>query len=823
VITQSAFPVEPWSVRETHLDLDLLAQSESVFALSNGHIGLRGNLDEGEPHGIPGTYLTSFYELRPLPYAESAYGNPESSESIVNVTNGKLIRLLVDDEPFDLRYGTLVSHERVLDLRAGTLCRQVEWVSPAGKRVRVTSTRLVSFTQRAIAAVEYQVEAVDASMRIVVQSELVANEAVPAQTNDPRQAAAMESPLDAVDQSANEHGVVLVHRTRASKLQMAAAMAHAVEASGHVDVEIDVVADWARLTAVVELQPGEKLKVVKYLAYGWSNVRTQQALRDQVAGAVTTARLSGFDGLLAEQREYLDDFWDGADVEVDGDDEIQQAVRFGLFHVLQAGARAEGRGIPAKGLTGPGYDGHTFWDTEMFVLPVLCYSRPEAAAYALRWRYSTLDQARARAQTLGISGAAFAWRTISGQECSGYWPAGTAAMHITADVALALGRYTAITGDESVEVEGGVELLAETARLWMSLGSYGSDNMWHIAGVTGPDEYTALVDDNTFTNLAATHNLGLAADAAERHPDVSSQLGITGEEIAQWRAAAAAVYLPYAEHLRVHEQCAGFTTLPEWDFEARKDAYPLLLHVPYFELYRRQVIKQADVEFAMYPFGHHFSDEDKARGVDYYEPRTVRDSSLSASVQAVVCAEVGHLELAHDYAYEAALIDLHDIHNNTRDGLHIASLAGAWIALVAGFGGLRDTAGKLSFDPHLPRDISRLCFNLRWHGLRLKVTVKHDEATYSLRAGHDGDGADGADGGGSSDDGTVTFRHGGDSAIGGEDVTLRSGEAVTRPITARSPLLPRPKQPPGREPAARPGSERETSGPQAPADRGAGV
>jgi alpha,alpha-trehalose phosphorylase len=806
VIAQSAFPVEPWSVRETRLDLDLIAQSESVFALSNGHIGLRGNLDEGEPHGIPGTYLTSFYELRPLPYAESAYGNPESSESIVNVTNGKLIRLLVDDEPFDVRYGTLVSHERVLDLRAGTLGRRAEWVSPAGKRVKVTSTRLVSFTQRAIAAIEYQVEAVDASVRIVVQSELVANEVVPAQTNDPRKAAAMESPLEAVDQSANEHGVVLVHRTRASKLQMAAAMAHAVEYSGHVDVELDVVPDWGRLTAVVQLQPGETLKIVKFLAYGWSNTRSQQALRDQVAGAVTTARLSGFAGLLAEQRAYLDDFWDGADVEVDGDDEIQQAVRFGLFHVLQAGARSEGRGIAAKGLTGPGYDGHTFWDTEMFVLPVLSYSRPEAAAHALRWRYRTLDLAKQRAQTLGISGAAFPWRTISGQECSGYWPAGTAAMHITADIAMAIGRYTAITGDESVEIEGGVELLAETARLWMSLGNYGLDNRWHIAGVTGPDEYTALVDDNAFTNLAAAHNLRLAADAAQRHLDIAAPLGVTPDDIAAWRAAADAVYLPYAESLRVHEQCAGFTTLPEWDFEARKDSYPLLLTVPYFELYRRQVIKQADLEFAMYTFGTHFSDEDKARGVDYYEPRTVRDSSLSASVQAVVCAEVGHLELAHDYAYEAALIDLRDFHNNTRDGLHIASLAGAWIALVAGFGGLRDTDGKLSFDPHLPSDISRLRFNLRWHGSRLKVTVGRNEATYALRDGSDASASGSVP---STDGDSVTFRHGGASGTDGEDITLRGGESVTRPITPRPPLLPRPKQPPGCEPAARPGSDRE--------------
>ena len=781
MINHPAYPADPWQLRETRLNLDVIAQSESLFALANGHIGLRGNLDEGEPHGIPGTYLNSFFELRPLPYAESAYGNPESSQSIVNVTNGKLIRLLVDDEPFDVRYGTLVSHERILDLRAGTLIRNAEWISPAGKRIRLRSTRLVSFTQRAIAAIEYEVEAVDDPVRIVVQSELVANEAVPAQSDDPREAAAMVSPLEAIDQSITEQGMLLVHRTRASKLQMAAGMTNVVDGPGKIDLESHYAPDWARLTAISALQPGEKLTLRKYVGWGWSNVRSQEALRDQVAGAVTMARLSGFTQLLAEQSAYLDEFWDGADVEVEGDDEIQRAVRFGLFHVLQASARGEGRGIAAKGLTGPGYDGHTFWDTEAFVLPVLIYTAPDAAANALRWRHSTLDLAKQRAQTLGIEGAAFPWRTIHGEECSGYWPAGTAAMHVSADIGNALARYTEVTGDTSVEVEGGVELLAETARLWMSLGNFGPDGKWHIAGVTGPDEYTALVDDNVYTNLAAAHNLVSAANAAERHIDLAAQLGVTSDEVSTWRSAAAAVCVPYNETLRIHEQNAGFTALPEWDFEAWKDKYPLLLHVPYFELYRRQVIKQADLELAMCSSGRYFSDDDKARNVDYYEQRTVRDSSLSASVQAVICAEVGHRELAYEYASEAAFIDLHDIHHNTRDGLHMASLAGAWVALVVGFGGTRDEGGELRLRPQLPDAIGRLCFNVRWRGLKLKVDITHQEATYSLR-----DGADG----------TLTFFH------EGTELTLHAGASVSQPITPRTPLLARPKQPPGREPVA---------------------
>ena len=435
MIGTSTFPVDPWLVREPHLQLDLMAQTESVFALSNGHIGLRGNLDEGEPHAIPGTYLNSFYETRPLPYAEAGYGYPEDGQTVVDVTNGKLIRLLVDDEPFDVRYGTLREHERTLDLRAGTLLRRADWVSPAGKRVRVRSTRLVSFVQRSVAAICFEVEAVDDEVRLILQSELVANEEQPELSSDPRAAAGLEAPLEAVARDVEQHGALLVHRTRASDLLMAAGMDHVVTAPGRVQEETDARADWARTSVVCVLKPGETLQVVKLLAYGWSSVRSTPAVRDQVAAALTSARFSGWQGLLDSQRAYLDEFWDGADVEVDGDPVVQQAVRFGLFHVLQAGARAERRAIPAKGLTGPGYDGHAFWDTEGFVLAPLTATVPGAAADVLRWRHSTLDLARERARLLGLKGAAFPWRTIRGQECSAYWPAGTAAFHVNAVIA----------------------------------------------------------------------------------------------------------------------------------------------------------------------------------------------------------------------------------------------------------------------------------------------------------------------------------------------------------------------------------------------------
>jgi alpha,alpha-trehalose phosphorylase len=772
--------VEPWCVTERGLDLDMLARSESVFALSNGHIGLRGNLDEGDPHGIPGTYLNSVYELRPLPYAEAGYGYPQSGQTVINVTNGKLIRLLVDDEPFDIRYGTLDSHERILDLRAGTLSRHVQWTSPARDTVRVSSVRLVSLTQRAVVAIAYEVEPVDDEpLRIVLQSELVANEELPPQSQDPRAAAALENPLVSEEHAARNHQALLVHRTRRSGLRLAAGMDHIVEGPEQSRDEMTSSPDVCRLTIATVLRPGERLRVVKFLAYGWSSQRTRPALHDQVVAALAGARLGGWDGLVAEQRDYLDEFWAGADVEIDGDAEVQQAVRFGLFHILQAGARAEQRPIPAKGLTGPGYDGHTFWDTETFVLPVLTYTQPAAAADVLRWRQLTLPIAKERAGELCLDGAAFPWRTLRGWESSGYWPAGTAAFHINADIADAVVRYVDATEDEAFEHDVGTEILVETARLWRSLGHHDVDGRFRIDGVTGPDEYSAIADNNVFTNLMAQQNLGAAADAAARHTDVADRLGVTPEETASWRDAAAAVVIPYDERLGVHPQSECFTDHARWDFAGtRPDQYPLLLHFPYFDLYRKQVVKQADLVLALHLRCEAFTADEKARDFAYYEALTVRDSSLSASTQAVVAAEIGHLELAYDYLGEAALVDLADLAHNTGDGLHMASLAGAWAGLVEGFGGMRAGGGRLRLAPRLPSAISRLAFRLRYRGRRISVTVDHEEATYELREGD-----------------PITIAHHGDE--------LELADKPERRSIPRAPELPRPHQPPGRAPQPR--------------------
>jgi alpha,alpha-trehalose phosphorylase len=780
VIPHPAFAVDPWAVVETELDLDMIAQAESIFALSNGHIGLRGNLDEGEPAGLPGTYLNGFYEIRPLPYAEAGYGYPEEGQTVVNVTNGKIFRLLVDDEPFDVRYGRLLAHVRTLDLRAGVLRRECDWESPARRRVRVSSTRMVSFVQRSVAAIEYVVEAVDAPVRIAVQSGLVANEEMPPMSRDPRAAAALAAPLVSEQYFSSELRAILAHATRASGLRMCAGMDHEIHCDQRLTPRIEGREDLARLTIATDLVPGQQLRIVKYLAYSWSSRRSTASVRDQVVAALAEATHTGWDGLLAGQREYLDEYWRCADVELDGDIELQQAVRFAIFHTLQAGARAERRAIAAKGLTGPGYDGHAFWDTEMFVLPVLTYTAPLAAGDALRWRHSTIDLARERARLLTFQGATFPWRTIRGHECSAYWPAGTAAFHVNADIANAVARYHAASADDDFMREAGTELLVETARLWRSLGHHDADGRFRIDGVTGPDEYSALADNNVYTNLMAQRNMRAAAEAAERFPDVAAALGVDHEETASWRDAAKTIYVPYDERLRVHCQSEGFTNHQLFDFvETPAENYPLLLHYPYFDLYRKQVVKQADLALAMHWRGDHFTDEDKARNFAYYEALTVRDSSLSACTQAVIAAEVGHLDLAYDYFAEAALMDLDDLEHNTGDGVHIASLAGSWIAAVAGFGGMRDHDGRLTFAPRLPSTISRMSFGMYYRGRTLRVEVTQGEARYRLPSG----------------DPLDTVHH-------GTPITVTADADTVMPIS-EAPARHRPTQPRHRQPARR--------------------
>ncbi len=425
---------------------------------------------------------------------------------------------------------------------------------------------------------------------------------------------------------------------------------------------------------------------------------------------------------------------------------LQQSLRFNVFSLLQSAGRDGRTSIAAKGLSGEGYEGHFFWDTEIYVLPFFTYTRPEIARALLSYRIGILDKARARAMEMNQRGALFPWRTIGGEETSAYYPAGTAQYHINADIAYALRKYVNATGDRRLLADGGAELLFETARLWADLGTTVAKKggAFCINEVTGPDEYTALVNNNLYTNLMARENLLYAAETADRlrsedaaaRDGIARKIALGDEEVASWKRAAETMYIPFDAAAGIHLQDDAFLDRSPWDFEGTpEDHYPLLLHYHPLVIYRHQVLKQPDVVLAQVLLGHRFSHAEKKRNFDFYDPLTTGDSSLSPCIQSVAAAELGYLAQAFEYFSRTARMDLDDVNGNVSDGLHTAAMAGTWISIVYGFAGLRDADGSLSFSPQLPPSWSRLAFRLRFQGSLLQVTVNRGSAVYAVLEG----------------------------------------------------------------------------------------
>lgn len=737
-------PTEPWLVRETAFDPTTIAHGETIFTVANGFLGLRGNLDEAYPAYQHGTFLNGFYETVPISYPEDAYGYARTDQEMLSVPDGKVIRLWVDGDRFDVTTGRLVEHHRTLDLRRGLMTREARWSSPRGREVRVRSVRFVSTATKSLAVIRYEVEVLDGRAPIVVASELATGLHDDIDPGDPRSAGPITS--DALTQGLARrrgHRAVLGHTTQHSRMRVVSGMDHVIDAGP--PVELREVAD-DRIVAASEIGPGTPLRLTKYLAYAYTPDGSYDELAHEVDQVLDKALATSYDDHLAAHAAALAEYWEDHDVVVEGNPELQLAVRFALFELLQASVQVDETGIPAKGLTGLGYKGQYFWDQETYVLGALTYLNPEATASVLRYRHKTLPAARDRARVVSEEGALFPWRTIGGEAASAYFPAGTAAYHIDADVAHAVDRYLDATGDETFLDRYGAEIYVETARLWFSLGFFNErrDGRFCIHDVTGPDEYTAVVHNNFYTNVMARWNLQVAADVVGRlgaeRPEafhrLAEEIGLTDEEVSNWRRAAASMYLPYDERLGVHAQDDTFLELEPWDFaNTPKDHYPLLLHFHPLVIYRHKVIKQADVVMALFLRGEEFSHDQKRRDFDYYDPLTTGDSSLSASVQAIVAAEVGHIPLAEHYLMNGALVDLDDRANNVRDGIHVAAVAGTWLALVHGFGGMRTYRGRLSFSPRLPTSMDRLAFSIRYQGRHLGIDIGPDATTYTLRHG----------------------------------------------------------------------------------------
>ena len=795
------YPVDEWRIIEKRFAPRYLEQSETIFTLANGYMGIRGAFEEGMPAFQNGNFINGFHETNPIVYAETAYGFAETAQTMLNVADAKRLRLFVDDEPFILEHANLLYFERILNMREGRLDRNVCWETPAGKRVEIRSTRLVSFDHRHLAAVDYEVVVRNAEAPLVLISEVVlpadalgreSGRDLPPEPDpgklDPRRSRYFsERVLLPVKQTCENQRIVLGHRTRNSGMTIACGVDHVVQTECAFSTDLNCDEDHAGIVYTIAARPGQRFRITKYISYHTSHSAPVSELVDRTVRTLKRACKGGWRGLCDSQKDYVEDFWRRSDIKIRGDLRVQQSLRWNLFQLLQASARVEGTGIAARGLTGQTYEGHYFWDTEIYLLPFLIYTAPRIAGNLLRFRHSMLPAARRRARQVGEKGALFPWRTINGEEASAYYAAGTAQYHINADIVHAIRKYVEMSGDSEFLAAHGAEILVETARLWMSLGFYSErkNKSFCINGVTGPDEYNAVVDNNLFTNMMARENLRFAAEvmerlrqaSPERYAGVVDQTGFSPGEADAWCSAAEAMYIPYDEELGIHLQDDHFPDKQLWDLESEPPGnFPLLLHYHPLVIYRHRVIKQADVVLALFLIGHAFSAEEKRRNFDYYDPLTTGDSSLSVCIQSIIAAENGYGEEAFNYFRYAALMDLADIGGNVRDGVHVASIGGTWMAAIYGLAGMRDYGGILSFDPRLPIQWEGMNFPLTVRGCELEVELVYDQATYRLRKGDE-----------------LSFRHQGQEVIlhAGESATLAVRRREKRPAAAIETVMPR--------------------------------
>lgn len=750
------YPLDAWRICETNFDESSANLAETLFALGNGTIGLRGTHEEAYL-GAPGTsqegnYLNGFYETEAIHYPEAAYGLAKNNQFMLNVPNAKRMQLWLDDECFNLSQGSVSAYERSLNFQTGILTRKLQWQSPKGQQIQLTSERIVCFERKHLFAIRYCVTSINFTGRVTITSAIDGNVKNLSASDDPRVGSTMSAaPLQLLTAIHEQDYVALIQRTNNSGFELVSAMANKVGAEWQIlnqhPYKNSPAPDYIEQHFCTHISPGLTVTLSKFGCYFSSRDSLASELQPQSRACLIQAQASGFDELCREQKKYLDDFWLQADVEIAGDQALQQGIHFNQFHLLQSVGRDGKTNIAAKGVTGEGYEGHYFWDTEIYVLPFFLYNKPEIAKQLLQFRFHGLDQARQRAREMShAQGALYPWRTIGGEECSAYYPAGTAQYHINADIAYAIKSYLEVTHDDDFLIQCGAEMVLETARIWIDLGGFSPNNpeRFCINEVTGPDEYTALVNNNYYTNLMAQMHMQFAHDIAhklmlqfpEEYQRISTAIGLHEDELLAWENAVRHMYLPKDSKLGIHAQDDSFLSKKVWDFAATpKENYPLLLHYHPLVIYRHQVCKQADLMLAMLLLSDKFSDVEKKNNFDYYERITTHDSSLSSCIFSIIAAEIGYHDKAYRYFMQTARMDLDNTQGNTGHGVHTAAMAGTWMGVTYGFAGMRVVNGKLSFKPGLPQQWTHYRFQVQLHGAMLQVRVSRDNVSYHLLRG----------------------------------------------------------------------------------------
>ncbi len=702
------------------------ARLETLFHTANGYLGVRAAPEEGAAEGVDsirGTYINAFYEIRDVRYGEKLYGFPETQQVMVNVPDAQTVRLWAEDEAFSMFSPQAVERAQTLDMRAGGTARRCLWRTEKGN-LRVEVRRMTSFRHKGLFLLSYRVTSEGFKGKVRLTAVLNADVRNHAAANDPRVAAEPLKGLNVRAVGYDDGEAYAVAETPRSGLSLCCRAAYLCPWKAARSAS----AARCETTFTGALKDGESVELTAYAYYADSR-------REKVPAAAARAGLTeclalGADRLWAEQAEYLETFWKDSRVLIRGDDALQEAMDFDLYELLQSTGTDGVGNVAAKGLSGEGYEGHTFWDSEIYVAPFFMFTHPETAKQMLSYRSAMLPRARANARTLGFpKGALYPWRTIDGDECSAYFPAGTAQYHIDGDIAYAFLEYWDATGDLAFMAEHGAEVLVETARLWMALGHMAEDG-FRIECVTGPDEYTCLVNNNFYTNATARHNLRGAVRVmkalAEAGLDAGARAatGVTDAELTSFTEAADRMFFPKDEKLGISAQDDSFLQKPVLDLKSiPRENFPLLLHYHPLFLYRYQVCKQADTVLAHLLFPDTADEGTVRRSFDYYQRVTTHDSSLSLCVFAMAAARLGLAEQAMRLFCETVDLDVSDTHGNTRDGLHTANMGGAYLCVLRGFAGLTLSESGLSLSPMLPPGMDGYAFTLRYRGTAVRCEV----------------------------------------------------------------------------------------------------
>ncbi len=728
--------LDEWNIIQEGFDPIDNRVFESLFSLGNGFLGGRGNHEElytGD--SLPGNYLSGIYYPDPTRVGWWKNGYPDYFAKVLNAADWKPIHVLVDGEPLDLATADISLFRRVLHMRTGELTREFEATLPNGAQVRVEAVRFVSLVRQHLGAIRYRITPIAADVRLTVSAHVNADVVNEDSNYD-------EGFWTEAERMTDGTRCTVIARTKKTEFDAATAIDFEIRRNGApVDLagaSTDERTLFVSSTFDIEALAGETIEITKFGANYTSRETERSELVDRCNAELDDALQTGFDQLRAEHHAAWEQKWQTSDVVVGGDVATQQGIRFNIFQLNATFTGADpDLNIGPKGFTGEKYGGVTYWDTEAFCLPFyLATSAPEVSKNLLRYRYRQLDKAIENAGKLGFTGGAalYPMVTINGEECHNEWEITFEEIHRNGAIAFAIYNYIRYTDDESYLLDGGLEVLVGISRFWSQRVSYSeAKHAWVMLGVTGPNEYENNVDNNWYTNLMAQWTLRYTAEAIDRareiNPekwsDIAERVGLSEDvERTRWAEIADGIHLPVDEERNVFLQQGNYLdkellTVDDLDPAER----PINQHWSWDRILRSCFIKQADVLQGLWVFEDRFDLDTIRRNFDFYEPRTVHESSLSPSVHAVLAVRLGRLDKALEMMRRTARLDLDDLNNDTEDGCHTTSMAGTWIAIVQGFGGLQVIDGELYVDPKLAPGWTSLEFQVRFRGVRLSVTA----------------------------------------------------------------------------------------------------